>query len=92
MSIFLTNPITNSLDTKDVGLFTRLRLAGKSRRDRRAMVKDLMALDDRILSDIGLSRGEILGFVARQSDHQLELDQRAARSGSTPNGTYLRTA
>jgi uncharacterized protein YjiS (DUF1127 family) len=46
---------------KDVGLLARFRSAMIARRQRRA----LMALDDRMLSDIGISRSQAYGEADR---------------------------
>jgi uncharacterized protein YjiS (DUF1127 family) len=46
---------------KDIGVFARMRAAMITRRQRRA----LMALDDRMLADIGISRSQAYGEADR---------------------------
>jgi len=64
MSIFTSRP---GLGTSVLGLFYRLVVAPvAARRARRLALAELSGLDDHMLADIGITRGEIPGIVAGQ--------------------------
>jgi len=99
MSIYLTKDMVASAahqnpSSRDQGLFYRLFLAAKQQWQRRRMIAALQALDDRMLADIGLHRGDIPQFVAGFSSRELRMAPvtQAARATDVMNDAYLRAA
>lgn len=84
MSIYITRKMVRSASEmrgadESKGLFRRMLDAGIRSRQRRRMIAALEALDDRILRDIGINRGDIPRVVYGFDDREL----RMAPLGST---------
>ena len=74
----LTAPVVGLVGGASAGAADLVKaiLAGhRARRDRRRTLKELFALDDRLLADIGLARGDLLDVANRR----LSIDELNAR-------------
>ena len=55
-------------ESEEPGIFARLRLSIADARDRRRTARQLAALDDRMLYDIGINRGDIHSYLRGEKD------------------------